>query len=68
MNKAEELILQMEMNEYLKVAVQRIIEETKVAFPNLPGLTVSINVYISPPNPKEIKIKRHPFNRDTTNN
>ena len=67
MNKAEELILQMEMNEYLKVAVQRIIEETKVAFPNLPGLTVSINVYISP-NPKEIKIKRHPFNRDTTNN
>ena len=54
MNAAEQLILQMEMNEYLKVAVVRIINDMKENFPDIPNIKVTINVWISPTTNKKI--------------
>ena len=48
MNKAEQLILKMEVNEYLKEVSKQIVMDMKKHFPDIQGLNVVINVWIAP--------------------
>lgn len=48
MNKAEQLILKMEVEEFLKETSKQIVIDMQKHFPTIQGLNVVINVWITP--------------------
>ena len=47
-NKAKELIMQMEVNEYLKEKSREIVVDVKKHFPMIRNVQVVINIWVHP--------------------